>query len=422
MFEKILSDLGIAAGPGNYDSFIQPILLILGITCLALLTRWFSKRILNRFIAATVSKSTTHWDDILEDKGFFRRLTRLLPILVVYVALDLLFPEPTPVSEFGKRLALTLAVLLAARLIDALLNSTHAICQDMEFARHKPLRGYLQATKITIFILAGIAVVAIITNTSPWGIISVLGGLTAVLLLIFKDTILGFVASLQLAGNDMVRIGDWIEAPKYGADGDVIDVSIHTVKVRNWDKTIATIPTYALVTDSFKNWRGMAESGGRRIKRALYLDMNSITFCSDELLEKFNRIELLRDYVRDRQKEINSYNQDRNIDTTMPINGRRQTNIGAFRAYVVAYLKAHPMIHQDMTFLVRHLAPTAQGLPLEIYVFSRDQVWANYEAIQADIFDHILASLPLFDLRVFQYPNGHDFRGGNANPPTPSHI
>ncbi|MDH3394006.1 MAG: mechanosensitive ion channel family protein, partial [Desulfobulbaceae bacterium] len=235
-------------------------------------------------------------------------------------------------------------------------------------------------------------------------------------------TILGFVASLQLAGNDMVRIGDWIEAPKYGADGDVVDVSIHTVKVRNWDKTIATIPTYALVTDSFKNWRGMTESGGRRIKRAIYLDMNSITFCSDELLAKFNKIELLRDYINSRQEEIDQHNQARAIDTSLPVNGRRQTNIGVFRAYVVAYLRAHPMIHQDMTFLVRHLAPTAQGLPLEIYVFSRDQVWANYEAIQADIFDHILASLPIFDLRVFQYPNGHDFKGAHATPPIPSHI
>ena len=422
MFEKILTDLGLVAGPENYDQFIQPILLILGIASLALLTRWFTKRVLNRLIAATVDKSTIHWDDILAEKGFFRRLTRLLPILVIYVALDILFPEPTPVSEFGKRLALSLAVLFTARLMDALLNGIHTISQDMEFARHKPLRGYLQATKITTFILAGIAVISIITDTSPWGIFSVLGGLTAVLLLIFKDTILGFVASLQLAGNDMVRIGDWIEAPKHGADGDVIDVSIHTVKVRNWDKTIATIPTYALVNDSFKNWRGMSESGGRRIKRALYLDMNSITFCSEELLERFTHIDLLSDYIKTRQEEIDSYNQTRAIDTGVPINGRRQTNIGAFRAYVVAYLKAHPMIHQDMTFLVRHLAPTAQGLPLEIYVFSRDQAWANYEAIQADIFDHILASLSLFDLRVFQYPNGHDFQGAQPNPPTPSHI
>ncbi|MDH3392768.1 MAG: mechanosensitive ion channel, partial [Desulfobulbaceae bacterium] len=176
-----------------------------------------------------------------------------------------------------------------------------------------------------------------------------------------------------------------------------------------------------LVTDSFKNWRGMQESGGRRIKRSVFLDMNSITFCSDEMLARFGKIELVRDYLQNRQEEINRHNQEKNIDTTLPVNGRRQTNIGVFRAYVVAYLKAHPMIHQEMTFLVRHLAPTAQGLPLEIYVFSRDQVWANYEAIQADIFDHILASLPLFDLRVFQYPNGHDLQGMISNPTATSH-
>ena len=421
MLEKILATLGITAGPGNYSQLIEPILLVIAITALALLSRWFSKRVLNRVVAAAVQKSTFKWDDILAEHGVFRRLTRLLPILVVYVALDLLFPEPSPPSEFGKRLLLSIAVLMTALLIDAIANGVYAICREMEFARQKPLRGYLQAIKIIIFLLAGITIVAILTRTSPWGIFSVLGGLTAVLLLVFKDTILGFVASLQLAGNDMVRIGDWIEAPKYGADGDVIDISIHTVKVRNWDKTIATIPTYGLVTDSFKNWRGMQESGGRRIKRSVFLDMNSITFCSDEMLARFAKIELVRDYLQNRQEEINRHNQEKNIDTTLPVNGRRQTNIGVFRAYVVAYLKAHPMIHQEMTFLVRHLAPTAQGLPLEIYVFSRDQVWANYEAIQADIFDHILASLPLFDLRVFQYPNGHDLQGMISNPTATSH-
>lgn len=410
MLERILSGLGNIAGPENYSHLVEPVLLVISIIALAFLSRWFSKGVLNRFITSAVQKSTIHWDDVLAEHGFFRRLTRLLPVLVVYMAVDLLFPQPTPVSEFSKRLLLSIAVLMSAMLLDALANTIYAICREMEFARQKPLRGYLQAIKIIIFVLATITVIAILTKTSPWGIFSVLGGLTAVLLLVFKDTILGFVASLQLAGNDMVRIGDWIEVPKYGADGDVIDISIHTVKVRNWDKTIATIPTYGLVADSFKNWRGMQESGGRRIKRAIFLDMNSITFCDDEMLARFADIQLVGDYLRDRQEEIARHNQGNNINTTLPINGRRQTNIGVFRAYVIAYLKAHPMIHQEMTFLVRHLNPTAQGLPLEIYVFSRDQVWANYEAIQADIFDHILAALPLFDLRVFQYPGGYDLR------------
>jgi miniconductance mechanosensitive channel len=233
-------------------------------------------------------------------------------------------------------------------------------------------------------------------------------------MLIFKDTILGFVASIQLSGHDMVRIGDWIEMPKYGADGDVIDVSIHTVKVRNWDKTITTIPTYSLVSDAFKNWRGMSESGGRRIKRALHIDLNSIKFCTDEMLERFKKFSLLRDYISSRQEEISRYNQEHKTDTSQLINGRRQTNIGVFRAYIIAYLKNHPKIHKNMTFLVRHLEPTEHGLPVQIYVFSNDQVWANYESIQADIFDHLLAAVPEFELRVFQNPTGHDFASLNV--------
>jgi miniconductance mechanosensitive channel len=228
-------------------------------------------------------------------------------------------------------------------------------------------------------------------------------------MLVFKDTILGFVASIQLSGHDMVRIGDWIEMPKYGADGDVIDVSIHTVKVRNWDKTITTIPTYGLVSDAFKNWRGMSESGGRRIKRSLHIDMNSIKFNTDEMLERFKKFDLIKEYIADKQEEINGYNKEHETDTSQLINGRRQTNIGVFRAYIIAYLKNNPKIHQNMTFLVRHLEPTQHGLPVQIYVFSNDQAWANYEAIQADIFDHLLAALPEFELSVFQSPTGSDF-------------
>jgi miniconductance mechanosensitive channel len=246
------------------------------------------------------------------------------------------------------------------------------------------------------------------------------GGLTAVLLLIFKDIILGFVASLRISANKMARVGDWIEMPQYGAGGDVVDVSIHTVKVQNRDKTITTIPTYALVSNSFKNWRGMSESGGRRIKRAIYLDMNSIRFCNAEMLESFGEYALLKDYLAAKRQEIETYNQARRLDPGATKNGRRQTNIGVFRAYIIAYLWANPKINQDMTFLVRHLAPPPQGLPMEIYGFSSDQAWANFEAIQADIFDHLLAIVPEFELRVFQYPSGRDFAGITANTPAGS--
>jgi miniconductance mechanosensitive channel len=241
-------------------------------------------------------------------------------------------------------------------------------------------------------------------------------------MLVFKDTILGFVASIQLSGTDMVRIGDWIEMPSHGADGDVIDISIHCVRVQNWDKTIATIPTYALVSNAFKNWRGMSESGGRRIKRAINIDMNSIRFVTDKELESMSSISLITDYVQGKQKEIEEYNQEHNVDTSVLINGRRQTNIGIFRAYIISYLRHHPKINQNMTFLVRQLKPTEHGLPIEIYVFSSDKVWANYEAIQADIFDHLLAALPVFDLRIFQVPSGYDFRnlGQKTAPPEAS--
>jgi miniconductance mechanosensitive channel len=222
--------------------------------------------------------------------------------------------------------------------------------------------------------MAGIFIISILTDKSPWGVLSILGGFTVVLMLVFKDTILGFVASIQLSGHDMIRIGDWIEMPKYGADGDVIEVSINTVKVRNWDKTITTIPTYGLVSDAFKNWRGMSESGGRRIKRALHIDMSSIKFCTDEMLERFNKFDFIKNYIAGKQDEIIEYNKEHETDTSQLINGRRQTNIGVFRAYTIAYLKNHPKIHQNMTFLVRHLEPTQHGLPVQIYVFSNDSI------------------------------------------------
>jgi miniconductance mechanosensitive channel len=279
-----------------------------------------------------------------------------------------------------------------------------------KLSQGKTIRGYTDAVKIIAYLLAGIFIISTFTDKSPWGIISILGGFTVVLMLVFKDTILGFVASIQLSGHDMVRVGDWIEMGQYGADGDVIDVSIHTVKVRNWDKTITTIPTYALVTNSFKNWRGMSESGGRRIKRSLYIDMTSVKFCSDEMLARFEKFELLKEYLHNKKQELIAHNRERQIDSTQIINGRRQTNLGVLRAYIIAYLRNHPKIHQDMTFLVRHLEPTPHGLPIQIYVFSNDQVWANYEAIQADIFDHLLAAVEEFELRVFQNPTGYDFK------------
>jgi miniconductance mechanosensitive channel len=323
---------------------------------------------------------------------------------------DFLLPQQTLAPEFFKRFAMVFFVLAGVWMLDSILLAIRDIYSKSDMASRRPIRFYLDVVKIVAYIMAAIFIISILTDKSPWGVLSILGGFTVVLMLVFKDTILGFVASIQLSGHDMIRIGDWIEMPKYGADGDVIEVSINTVKVRNWDKTITTIPTYGLVSDAFKNWRGMSESGGRRIKRALHIDMSSIKFCTDEMLERFNKFDFIKNYIAEKQDEIIEYNKEHETDTSQLINGRRQTNIGVFRAYTIAYLKNHPKIHQDMTFLVRHLEPKQYGLPVQIYVFSNDQAWANYEAIQADIFDHLLAALPEFELRVFQNPTGYDFK------------
>jgi miniconductance mechanosensitive channel len=294
--------------------------------------------------------------------------------------------------------------------LDAILNTVEVIYSNFRASKEIPIKGFIQITKIAIYFLSAIFVISILLNKTPVYLLSGIGALAAVLMLIFRDSILGFVAGIQLAANRMVSNGDWIEMPKYGADGDVLEVALTTVKVQNWDKTITTIPTYALISESFKNWRGMQESGGRRIKRSVNIDMNSISFCNEEMLERFGKVQYISEYIETKRAELEEFNKAAKVDNASLANGRRMTNVGTFRAYVRAYLRNHPMINEQMTFLVRQLQPTQNGLPIEIYVFSKDQVWANYEAIQADIFDHILAVVPEFDLRVYQNPSGSDFR------------
>jgi miniconductance mechanosensitive channel len=299
-------------------------------------------------------------------------------------------------------------IIIAILVINGLINCLHEIYLTYPISKEIPLTSFIQVLKIVIYFGGVILCIGIIFNKSPLILFSGLGAMTAVLLLVFKDPILGFVAGIQLISNKMLKHGDWIEMPKYGADGDVFDITLTTVKVRNWDKTITTIPTHALITDSYKNWRGMQESGGRRIKRAILIDIGTIRFCDEEMVERFRKIRYISRYIEDKKKELSDYNAALGLSDEDLINSRRLTNIGTFRAYVIAYLRNHPMINQEMTFLVRQLAPGEFGLPLEIYVFSMDKAWANYEAIQADIFDHLLAILPEFDLRVFQRPSGMD--------------
>ncbi len=405
-FKAWLIEQGI---PSGLAQLLDIGVIITAIIAVSLLCYLISKHILVRLLEAILIRSKNRWDDKLVERDLIKKLSLLVPVAVFYMAVDILQPQLGSAAELLKRAAMTLFVIAGVAVLNAFFSASNDIYKTYEVSARKPIRGYIDALRIISYLLAVIFIISILTDKSPWGILSVLGGFTVVLILVFKDTILGFVASLQISAHDMVRVGDWIEVPKYGADGDVIDMSIHTVKVRNWDKTISTIPTYHLVTDTFKNWRGMSESGGRRIKRAINIDVNSIKFCSDEMLERFNKFGLISEYINNKKDEIAEYNEKFEVNTSEVINGRRQTNIGVFRAYIVAYLKNHPKIHQNMTFLVRHLAPTPQGLPIEIYVFSNDQAWARYEAIQADIFDHLLAAVPEFDLRVFQDPTGYDF-------------
>ena len=399
----LVDSIGCTPGLANVCALVIAIAMVVAG---ALVTYLIAKSVILRGIHHLVKKSSAQWDDALAASGFFVRLVQLVPIILVYAGIDRLVGNDGVLAILS-RLVFAVAILMCTRVIGSLLAATDRLYALAKQGRSS-IRSYVQALKIIVFLFAAIFIVATILNKSPWGLFSLLGGLTAVLLLVFKDTILGFVASVQLSGHDMVRIGDWIAMPKYGADGDVIDVTVNTVKVQNWDKTITTIPTYALISDAFQNWRGMSESGGRRIKRCLFIDMSTIRFCTPEMLERFGKIAILQDYVRSRQKDIDDHNEKSEVDLELHVNGRRQTNIGVFRAYVNAFLRAHPMINQDMTFLVRHLEPTSKGLPLQVYVFSSDQAWANYEAIQADIFDHLLAAIPEFELRVFQEPGGRD--------------
>ena len=336
-----------------------------------------AKRVVVRGLETLFRGSASVWDDIIVTRRLLHRLSHLTPALVIYVF-------AAPVLEgydlsilIVQRVALIYMILVTLLAIDGVLNAMVDILRSSAFARDLPVKSVIQVLKLILYGRAAIAVVSLIIGRSPSLLLGGLGAMTAVMMLVFKDPILGLVAGIQLSTNRMLARGDWIEMPKYGADGDVLEVALTTVKVQNWDKTITTIPTYALITESFKNWRGMSESGGRRIKRAFNIDMSSIRFCDQEMLDRFATIQYITPYVEQKRAETARWHTERHLDPSDPINGRRLTNVGTFRAYVVAYLRNHPMIDSDMTFLVRQLAPTEHGLPIEIYVFSRDQEWSN---------------------------------------------
>ncbi len=368
------------------------------------------KYIVLKIIKAFAKKTASQWDDILVENRFFQRIILLIPAMIIYKIGPDLVQDISGLSRLVQVLLQVYIVFILTSIINAFLNSTHDIYQQYDISKIKPIKGYIQVVKIIIYIIVGVLILSILIGTSPWPILTGMGAISAILLLIFKDTILGLVGSVQLSALDMVRPGDWIEMPKHDADGSVIDMNLTTVKVRNWDMSITTIPTYALISESFRNWRGMTESGGRRIKRSILINMNSVKFCTPEMLERFRKIHLIKDYIDNKEEELLEYNTVNNIDSTVIVNGRRQTNIGVFRAYLKEYLMNHPLLNKDMTLMVRQLHPNEKGVPMEIYVFSADRAWVNYEQLQSDIFDHILASVPQFDLEIFQVPAGTDFR------------
>ncbi len=366
-------------------------------------------------VIATIKKTKNTWDDAFLEAKVFSRISLLAPLLFInYIIQFLPAIHAHPQIVYGIQSISTALMVLSGMLAClSLTNAVNNIYVKRENAHKHPIKGYLQLVNIFICAIGAIFIIAILLDRSPWVFISGVGAMTAVLMLIFKDTILSVVASVQLSSNKMVQVGDWIEMPQYGADGDVIDIALHTVKIQNWDKTITTIPTHKLIETSFKNWRGMSESGGRRIKRSVSIDMSTIHFLSIEEIENLRQFEILTDYLDGKRQEIDSFNESAIKNKTFEPNKRRLTNIGTLRHYVKAYLRDKPYIHKDMTFLIRQLAPSETGIPLEIYIFSNNTNWIEYEDIQGDIFDHILAILPEFGLKAFQNPAGSDFANLN---------
>ncbi len=398
----------------HLSKFNAQLLSIGSIVLIFFILHFISRKIILGFIHKIVEKTKNKWDNYLFDRKFFSKLAYTVPFLYLYFSASILPGLQTVVTRFSLSMIIWFSVLA----VNSLLNAINDIYLTLPRSEHKPIKGYLQLISIFFFVIAIISIVGVIIGKSPILLISGLGAMTAILLLIFKDTILSLIASFQISFNDLIKIGDWISVPEYHADGDVIDIALHTVKIQNWDKTITTIPTHKLVENSFKNWRGMTQAGGRRIKRSVYIDMNSIKICDDKLLEKFEKIYYLKEYIKQKKKEIEEYNKKHNFDTSLKINGRRLTNIGTFRAYISEYLKNNPNINRKLTFLIRQLPSGPTGLPIEIYVFTKTTEWVAYESIQSDIFDHILAIVSEFDLKIFQYPSGSDLNNLLKNIPT----
>lgn len=393
----------------QWASYINLMVNLLILMVLAKSMHYFSRRIIISFFVTWARKSKNHFDDYLVRNKVPRLLAHLVPLSVVVPFLpDILSDFPVLANTIDEVIFIYI-VVLTLWIVRGLLKTIKDYLKTLDNFKDKPIDSYIQVFMIFAWIIGVAIIVSILTGKSVWSFLGAFGAASAVLLLIFKDTILGFVASIQVSINDIVRIGDWITMEKYGADGDVIEINLVTVKVRNFDNTITTIPTYYLISDSFRNWRGMVTSGGRRIKRSLFIKVNSVRFVEKSELENYKKIQHLYDYIDHRQRDIDQHNQQHNVDKTLLINGRNLTNLGLFRKYVDQYMSNHPAINKNMMIMTRHLQPTTQGIPLEIYAFSSDKRWENYEHIMADIFDHLISAISYFDLELYELPTGQDW-------------
>lgn len=412
LLEKTFEKIGLSE---NLSGVISEIISLITLFLLAIIIYFITILIIKKTVFVFLQKTETKRDDIIIENKFFNRICLLIPAYIIRGLIPISIPSFPLLSSAIIMMTKIYEVFVYSRVIDAILSTLNDIYNTYEVSKSKPIKGFIQVLKIIVYVICLLLIIAILTQKELSNILIGLGTLSAVLMLVFKDPILGFVGGLQLTINDMLRIGDWIVMEKSKADGEVLEIGLTSVKVQNWDKTITTIPTYSLISDSFTNWRGMESSGGRRIARSFVIDADTIKFCTPEMLEKFKKFQLITQYITDKENEIEEYNKRNNIDDSNPVNGRRQTNIGIFRAYLTEYLSHNPYINKDMTFMVRQLAPTEYGIPIQVYAFSSNKIWVNYENIQSDIFDHIFAVVTMFDLKIYQKPSSNTLEKINGN-------
>jgi miniconductance mechanosensitive channel len=410
-FEDWVDELLVNSGVGHETAIYLRLLIFLGmLAIIASSSFWISKTVIVKYINRLVLRTPVKWDDMLVDQKVFNNIAHAIPAVIVSILAPTIFQDFEFIVPFVNKIINSYLIVVGVAIVVSIFKVFEFYLSAQPALKDKPLSSYFQLFRIILYLASGILVLSVLLGKDPVYFLSAFGAMTAVILLIFKDTILGLVASVQISSNDMVRVGDWVEMPKFNADGDVIAINLNTVKVQNWDRTITTIPTFYFITDSFKNWRGMVESGGRRIKRSIFINTQTIKFVDPATREEYKKYFLISDYVESRQREIEAYNEKHQVDTSVLINGRRMTNIGVFRRYVESYLRSHPGIKQDMIIMVRQLAIEDRGVPVEVYCFTNTTAWVAYESIQADIFDHLLSAASFFDLEVFQQPSGKDIK------------